>query len=167
MKNIYLVGMMGSGKTSTARELSALLKMPLIDLDAELEKKNGKTIAEIFCEKGEDWFRDTETTILTQYSADTSAVFATGGGVVIRNENREWMRACGTVVYLETDLEDLWKRVSKETGRPLLEDFDPKQKLMSILNTRRPLYEECAHIRVLTNGKTPREVAVEIEKNLK
>ncbi len=167
MKNIYLIGMMGSGKTSTARELSALLKMPLIDLDAELEKKNGKKIAEIFREKGEDWFRDTETTILTQYPADTSAVFATGGGVIIRNENREWMRACGTVVYLETDLEDLWKRVSKETGRPLLEDFDPKQKLMSILNTRRPLYEGCAHIRVVTNGKTPREVAVEIEKNLK
>ncbi|HRK60951.1 MAG TPA: shikimate kinase [Candidatus Omnitrophota bacterium] len=167
MKNIYLIGMMGSGKTSTARELSALLSMPLIDLDAELEMKSGKKIAEIFREKGEDWFRDTETSILTRYPADTSAVFATGGGVVIREENREWMRACGTVVYLETDLEDLWKRVSKETGRPLLEDFDPKQKLMSILNTRQPLYEDCANVRVVTNGKTPREVAVEIEKKLK
>lgn len=144
-----------------------MLGMPLVDLDAELEKANGKRIAEIFREKGEDWFRDAETTILTRYPADISAVFATGGGVILREENREWMRACGTVVYLETDLEDLWKRVSKETGRPLLEDFDPKQKLMSILNTRRPLYEECAQVRVLTNGKTPREVASEIEKKLK
>lgn len=167
MKNIYLVGMMGSGKTSTARELSALLRMPLIDLDAELEKKNGKKIAEIFREKGEDWFRDAETTVLTGYQANASAVFATGGGVVVRNENRDWMRACGMVVYLETDLEDLWKRVSKETGRPLLEDFDPKQKLMTILNIRRPLYEGCAHMRVVTNGKTPREVASEIQKKLK
>lgn len=167
MKNIYLVGMMGSGKTSTARELSKLLQMPLIDLDAELEKKAGKRIAEIFREKGEDWFRDTETTILTSYAADIGAVFATGGGVILRRENRDWMNGCGNVVYLETEIEELWKRVSKETGRPLLEDFDPKQKLMALLNTRRPLYEQCGQLRVKTDGKSPKEVAQEIREKLK
>lgn len=166
MKSIYLIGMMGSGKTSTARELAALMQMPLIDLDAELEKKAGKRIAEIFQDKGEAVFRELETSILVNLKADVFAVFATGGGVVLARKNREWMRACGTVVFLETSPETLWARVSKEKGRPLLEDFDPKQKLISILTVRQPLYEECAQVKVNTDGKSPKQVAQEIREKL-
>lgn len=157
---------MGSGKTSTARELAALMKMPLIDLDAELEKKTGKRIAEIFQEKGEPAFRELETSILVALKADAFAVFATGGGVVLAKQNREWMRGCGVVVFLETSLETLWSRVSKEKGRPLLEDFDPKQKLMSLLTMRQPLYEECAQVKVNTDGKSPKQVAQEIREKI-
>ena len=166
MKNIYLIGMMGSGKTTVARELATLMQMPFIDLDIELETKTGKRIALIFQEKGEPWFRDLETEILVSLKADTFAVFATGGGVVLARQNRDWMRDCGTVVFLDTSLEILWERVSKEKGRPLLEDFDPKRKLMSILVTRQPLYEECAHIQVRTDGKSPKEIAQEIREKL-
>lgn len=163
-----MIGMMGSGKTSTARELGVLLKMPVIDLDAELENYTAMSVTEIFKKKGEPWFRERETTALVSHKADRATIFATGGGVVLSRQNREWMRAAGSVVFLETSLETIWKRVSKEAdGRPLLKDMNPKRKLMSILTTRLPLYVECAHIQVNTDGKSPKEVAHEILKLIK
>ncbi len=162
MKNIYLVGMMGSGKTSTARELAELLDLPMIDLDAELEKQENKCIAEIFQGRGEEWFREREAEILVAQSKQENFVVATGGGVVIRRQNRELMKTTGTVVFLEASLEQLWARVSKEKGRPLLEDFDPKRKLMDLMSARRPFYEDCVELRVMTDGKTPKQVAEEI-----
>lgn len=166
MKNIYLIGMMGSGKTSTAHELARLLSMPVIDLDAELEKKTGMKISEVFRTKGEKWFRESETHVLVSYPVDAGAIFATGGGVILARQNREWMSACGVIIYLETSPEWLWTRVSKESGRPLLEEGNPKQKLLAILSARQPLYEECAHIRVVTDGKTPLEVAKELQSKI-
>jgi len=166
MKNIYLVGMMGSGKTSTAKELSALMGVPMIDLDAELEKQEGKRIAEIFQEKGEEWFRERESAILLGQSKQENFIVATGGGVVIRRQNRDLMKTTGEVVFLEASLEQLWARVSKEKGRPLLEDFDPKRKLMSLLTARQPCYDDCAELKVMTDGKTPKQVAEEISKKL-
>ena len=167
-KSVYLIGMMGSGKTTTARELSLLVQKPVIDLDTELEKKTGKTISEVFQEKGGPWFRMLETSLLVSFNAEMNAVFSTGGGVVLSRQNRDWMRSCGTVVFLNTSLEFLWSRVSREKGkRPLLEDGEAKQRLMSIMAARQPLYEECAHVRVITDGKSPREIAREIQGHLK
>ena len=157
---------MGSGKTSTANELARLRDLPMIDLDAELEKQEGKRIAEIFQEKGEEWFREKEVGILIEQSKQENFVVATGGGVVIRRQNRDLMKTTGTVVFLEASLEQLWARVSKEKGRPLLEDFDPKRKLMSLLITRQLFYDDCAEMRVSTDGKTPKQVAEEISRKL-
>lgn len=166
MKNIYLIGMMGSGKTSTARELAALLKLPLVDLDADLARKSEHTIAEIFKNSGEEIFRDMEANLLTEQAKRNNCVVATGGGVVLRRQNRELMRATGLVIFLETSLDVLWDRVSKEKGRPLLEDFDPKLKLMSLLRMRQPFYDDCAEMRVITDGKTAKQVAEEIQGKL-
>lgn len=166
-KSIYLIGMMGSGKTTIARELSTLMQMPAVDLDAELVKKTGKSISEIFQEKGGPWFRMLETSVLVSFNPDLGAIYATGGGVILSRQNRDWMRDCGTVVFLNTSLEFLWGRVSKEKGRPLLEEGDAKQKLMSIQAARQSLYEESAHLRILTDGKSPKDVAREIQGHLK
>lgn len=167
MKNIYLIGMMGSGKTSTARELGVLLQMPILDLDAELERQTGRSIAEIFREKGEPWFRETETSVLIEGKAAEGTVIATGGGIILARQNRDWMRAHGEVIFLETSLENLWQRVSLEKGRPLIEGKNPKENLMTIAKARLPLYEECAHFKIETDGKTPREVARLIQEQLK
>ncbi len=166
MRNIYLIGMMGSGKTSTARELAALIKVPFVDLDADLAKKAEHSIAEIFKNSGEEIFREMESNLLVEQAKRENCVVATGGGVVLRRQNRELMGATGLVIFLETSLEVLWDRVSKEKGRPLLEDFNPKRKLMSLLRARQPFYDECAEMKVLTDGKTAKQVAEEIQGKL-
>ncbi len=141
--------------------------MPVVDLDAELEKRAEQSISNIFKEKGEDWFRAQEAVLLAEQSKQTHCVVATGGGIVLRRQNRELLCSTGTVVFLDTSFDVLWSRVSKEKGRPLLEDFDPRQKLMSIWQLRQPFYEECSELCVMTDGKTAMQVAEEIQGQLR
>jgi shikimate kinase len=161
--HIYLIGMMGSGKSVTGKRLAAMLGRDFADLDAVLEQKSAMTIPEIFAQKGEAFFRDQETLVLREASAQSPGrVFATGGGIILRPENAELMRKTGTAVYLRASVDVLWDRVKDKGHRPLLEVPDPKAALREILSKRRELYEKSCSVNVLTDGKTAEEVAREI-----
>jgi shikimate kinase len=152
--------MMGSGKSVTGKMLAALLNARFVDLDTVIETKSGTTIAEIFATKGEAYFRDLETAVLTEASEQNSpCVFATGGGVVLRSENVAVMKRAGVTVYLETSLEALWDRVKGNDKRPLLKVENPRQALEKILDARRQSYENNCQLRVRTDGQTAETVA--------
>lgn len=162
MNNIYLVGMMGSGKSSSGEELARLLAFSFVDLDERIEERVGMSINEIFETYGESFFRKVESEVLSEVARNRDQVVASGGGVVLSPSNRETMRRSGSAIYLKTSLDALWERVKHKRDRPLLEAPDPKQVLANLLRIRGPLYEEVAMIQFVTNGKSPQAVALEI-----
>lgn len=164
MPNIYLIGMMGSGKSVTGKSLASLLGCSFIDLDEKIEEKVQKTIAEIFKERGEDFFRAQESKVLSEASKSQGIVIATGGGAVIASENRELMKGTGSLVYLETSLDALWERVKSKQDRPLLKSENPKITLENLLGKRKSIYEECSQLKVNTDNKTADQVAKEISE---
>lgn len=157
---------MGTGKTATGRELARLLGMPFVEMDSEIEKAMSMKIKDIFETHGEDFFREKETEILRKIIEGPEAVVSTGGGVVIKEENRHLMKAHGKVVCLWADIETILKRTSNSADRPLLNVADREEKIRQLLETRRAYYEE-ADIHIKTDGKGPYEVALEIKEALK
>jgi shikimate kinase len=162
MRNIYLIGMMGSGKSVTGKRLAVKLGCGFVDLDDLIEKKAGKSITQIFSEKGEPYFRDLEAQILKETSAEEMKVVATGGGAILRHANVELMRATGQVIFLEASPEILWERVKDKKDRPLSRGGKPQERLLEIYATRKPLYEGASHDKINTDGKTAGAVADEI-----
>ena len=164
MKNIYLIGMMGSGKTSSGRALAKLLKVTFLDLDEQIAEQAGQSINDIFKTKGESHFRKIETELLDRASKLTDHVVATGGGIVLKPENNARMKETGVIIYLKTSLNALWERVRRNKNRPLLATADPKKTLEELLSKRGLLYETTADKIFLTDQKTPEAVALEIYK---
>ena len=164
MKNIYLIGMMGSGKTTSGRALAKLLSLPFIDLDDQIIQQEGKSINEIFEKKGEPHFRKVESGLLLKSSQKTDQVLATGGGIVISLSNRERMKNTGMVIYLKTSLDVLWERVKAKKDRPLLHGADPQKALATLFAQRTPLYETIADKVFLTDHKPSEAVVLEIYK---
>ncbi len=162
MPNLYLVGMMGSGKSVTGKRLALFLNYSFVDLDEKLEKRAGKSINEIFEKDGEVFFREQETAVLNEVASGDRVVVATGGGCILRPGNLERMKATGQVCYLETSLECLWERVKNKKDRPLLRGQDPRAKLEAIFSERRALYEKAADFQVPTDGQTAEAVAKKI-----
>lgn len=159
MRHLYLVGNMGSGKTTVGRLIAERLGLPFYDLDAEIERFARRKIADIFAEGGEQGFRKVESQMLTSISERRPpAVIATGGGTVLREANRECMRFSGWVVYLFASLETLWQRVQHSTDRPLLQTGKPREQLQALMQEREPLYQEADWV-VETDDRTPEEVA--------
>jgi shikimate kinase len=159
--NVYLVGMMGAGKSAVGRPLAAALGYRFIDADAALEVAAGRPIPEIFAEEGEASFRTLETAVLDGIAGWHSLVVATGGGVVTRPENWGHMRQ-GVVVWLETSEEELLRRLAADRSpRPLLEDPDPATRLRELLARRRPLYAQ-ADLTVRQAGGPPEAVALQV-----
>ena len=141
-RNLYLVGMMGSGKTSTGRPLAERLGYGFVDADAVIEQVAGCTISEIFERDGEEEFRSLETQVMRSISERHSLVVATGGGVVTRTENWGMMHQ-GIVIWLDVERRQLLQRLQNDsTQRPLLMTGDPAETLDEILKQRRPLYDE-------------------------
>ncbi|CAI8416812.1 MAG: Shikimate kinase 1 [Synechococcus sp. MIT S9220] len=141
-RSLYLVGMMGSGKTSTGRPLAERLGYGFVDADAVIEQVAGCTISEIFERDGEEEFRSLETQVMRSISERHSLVVATGGGVVTRTENWGMMHQ-GIVIWLDVERRQLLQRLqSDSTQRPLLMTGDPAETLDEILKQRRPLYDE-------------------------
>jgi shikimate kinase len=165
--NIYLIGMMGSGKTVTAKALAELLNYTFVDIDAEIQTKEGRSIPEIFAESGEPYFRDAESSVLEHFSKQAKQVIATGGGVVLREANVRRMKETGKVVLLDASVESLWQRVRYSKDRPLLDKPDPLVALRQILNDRGAFYSNACHFAVLTDGKIAENVANEILKMLR
>ncbi len=158
---------MGAGKTSVGRELSRKLRMDFYDLDCEVERAEGLSVAGIFEAEGEESFRQKETDMLAVLSRKTPpAVISTGGGAVLRQRNREIMAASGEVFYLRADIDTLWNRVRSEGGRPLLEVRDPRAEFHELFMKRKDIYELSPHV-VFTDDMSVSEVADEIVGMLK
>lgn len=165
--NIYLIGMMGSGKTVTGKVLAEFLNYSFVDLDAEIQKKEGRSIPEIFASSGEAYFRDTESSMLEYFSKKKHQVIATGGGIVLRKENAQRMKMTGKVVLLKASAQSLWQRVRYSKDRPLLNKPDPFGALEQILNDRAGFYEDACHFSLMTDGKIAEDVANEIQELLR
>ena len=157
-RSLYLVGMMGSGKTSTGRPLAEQLGYGFVDADAVIEQAAGCSIPEIFERDGEAGFRKLESQVLSAISQRHSLVVATGGGVVTQQENWGLLHS-GIVIWLDVVPDQLLQRLKADsTVRPLLQTEDPEAALNALLNERRPLYAE-ADLTVVINEETPETVA--------
>jgi shikimate kinase len=142
--NLFLVGLMGAGKTTLGRQLARRLSKRFVDADHELEARLGVPIPTIFEIEGEAGFRDREEAIIAELTALTDIVLATGGGAVTRPGCRENLRSQGTVLYLHARPETLWIRVRHARHRPMLHAADPRARLAELYALRDPLYREVA-----------------------
>ena len=158
-KNIFLIGMMGSGKTTAGRILARRLGRRFIDTDHEIEQRCGVAISLIFEIEGEEGFREREARAIDEFTAGDGAVVATGGGAVLRAENRRRLAARGTVVYLHASPEALYRRVRGDRNRPLLATDDPLGRLKELYAVRDPLYREIADLVVETGVQTARALS--------
>ena len=144
--NVYLIGPMGSGKTTIGQRLAKRLCREFLDNDHELQEQTGASVNLIFDLEGEEGFRKREADMLKKLTARQNIVLATGGGTILAPENRELLSSTGTVVYLRTSVTQQIKRLSRDRTRPLLQSGDRKEKLLRLAKERNPLYEELAHI---------------------
>ena len=152
--SIFLVGMMGAGKTTIGRSLAQRLALPFVDTDRLLVERTGVPVATIFEIEGEAGFRRRESAALAEAAAGPRRVIATGGGAVLAEGNRAVMREHGTVIYLRARLESLWERTRHDSSRPLLATADPRARLAELLEQRDPLYREVAHLVVDTGAQS-------------
>jgi shikimate kinase len=165
--NIFLIGPMGSGKSAVGRQLARLLRFTFYDSDADIEAKTGVDVAYIFDKEGEAGFRLREKESIERLSRLDGIVLATGGGAVIDADNRRVLAERGTVVYLETSVEQQLQRTRHGRHRPLLNDTDPQAKLKELMLRRAALYAEIADLTVSTNGRRVQLVAEEIHQALR
>jgi shikimate kinase len=166
-RNIFLIGPMGSGKSAVGRQLARMLRFSFHDSDADIEAKTGVDIAYIFDKEGEAGFRLREKESIERLTALDGVVLATGGGAVIDADNRRVLAERGTVVYLETSVDQQLERTRHGRHRPLLNDTDPQEKLKELMQRRAALYKEIADLTVSTNGRRVQIVAEEIYQALR
>jgi len=152
--NIFLVGMMGAGKTSVGRVLAKRLNKVFYDSDHVIEQRTGVKIPVIFEIEGEPGFRHRESVVIDELTALDEVVLATGGGAVLAPENRERLRTRGTVVYLRASVKDLLNRTRHDKNRPLLQTADPRARLNELFEIRDPLYREIAHVTIDTGSQS-------------
>jgi shikimate dehydrogenase len=162
--NIILEGFMGSGKSTVSELISDKLELELIDTDEAIEEAEGRKISEIFEQDGEEAFRDMETELMEMVISEhmRETVISLGGGLPVREKNRELLKKVGKVVYLRTAPETVYDRLKGDDTRPLLKSEDPLARIKELQDKRGKIYEEVADIIVDTDGKTPEEVANEI-----
>jgi len=164
---LFLVGPMGSGKSTVGRHLADLLDCPFIDSDAEIESRAGADIPWIFDVEGEAGFRRRETTVLKDLVEQPAAVIATGGGAILATENRELMAGAGVVVFLNVSVAQQLKRTGSGEGRPLLQQGDREGTLTKLMVEREPLYRALADVIISAGGGNARKVARQIEAVLR
>jgi shikimate kinase len=159
--NVFLVGMMGTGKTTVGNLLARQLGYSFVDTDEVIEKTTGKTINQIFADEGEENFRQIESEVLSQLSAHTKLIVATGGGIVLRRFNWSYLHH-GMVIWLDAPVDVLMARLQNDTTRPLLQNGNPAQVLQTLLDQRKNLYAEAdLHIRISAND-TPEQIVSRI-----
>lgn len=164
--NIVLVGMMGAGKTTVGKCLARQLGKTFIDSDDEIQRRTGVSIPHIFEVEGEEGFRRRESCVIHDLMQRNDIVLATGGGAVIKSENRGEICKNGLVVYLKGSVHELWQRTRHDRNRPLLQTADPRAKLLELLNQRDPLYTEVADLVVLTGRQGVQTLVAELIKKL-
>lgn len=147
---ISLIGLPGSGKTTVGRQLSRRLRVPFLDSDTVIEQQLGCSIREFFEREGEQRFRDIEASVIDELTQLSDGVLSTGGGAVLRPENRAHLHGRTRVVYLNSSPDDLFRRLRHDKNRPLLQVADPLGRLRDLHTQRDPLYRETAHFQVDT-----------------
>jgi shikimate kinase len=157
-RSVFLVGMMGAGKTTVGRLLAQALGLEFIDADRELEARSGALIATIFSVEGEQGFRRREAALLDELSCRPGIVLATGGGAVLDADTRRRLRERGLVVYLRASGDELYRRTRSDRSRPLLQTADPRGRIAELLAQREPLYEEAAHLTLQSASANPRRL---------
>ena len=165
--NIFIVGPMGSGKSTVGKIISDELFLNFFDTDDEIESRTGASIDWIFDLEGEEGFRKRESSILEEMVKQNSIVLSTGGGIILSDSNREMLSSRGTVFYLSTPISVQIERTSKDKDRPLLKNGDPEEILTKLQNDREELYISVADHIVNTEAKSSQEVASEIIKLVK
>lgn len=165
--NIFIVGPMGSGKSTVGKIISGALFLTFFDTDGEIESRTGASIDWIFDLEGEEGFRKRESNVLEEMVQKNSIVLSTGGGIILSEANREMLSSRGSVFYLATPIATQLERTSKDKDRPLLKNGDPGEILKKLHETRESLYEEVADYVVNTEGKSSQGVAAEIVKLVK
>lgn len=164
--NIFLVGLMGAGKTSVGKLLARRLGKTFCDSDQEIERATGVRIPVIFDIEGEAGFRTRESRMLAELAKSSNIVLATGGGAVLAEENRRLLAEHGTVVYLRATPHDLWQRTRHDRNRPLLQTANPLAKLIELFAQRDALYQEAAHLIVDTGNQSVSSLAHRLEQRI-
>lgn len=153
---------MGAGKSTIGKHLASRLHYRFCDSDAVIESRTGADIPWIFDVEGEEGFRNRETGVLQELIRGSSQVIATGGGIVLEEENRTCLQTSGVVIYLTASLEQLLQRTAKDRKRPLLQVANPRERLQQIVMERDPLYRAVADHIIVTDGRGPKSVVQEI-----
>ena len=163
--NIFLIGPMGSGKTSIGALIAKALAKEFVDTDQEIEASTGVDISYIFDVEGESGFRKREEALVASMTQKKNIVLATGGGAIESEKNRRCLASNGFVVYLETTIDDQVLRAKPSRKRPLLENVDPKKKLQELMQKRKGLYESIADTIVNTEGHNSHSLAKQVIEN--
>lgn len=166
-KHIFLIGFMGSGKSTVAKYLSRTYKMKQIEMDAQIEKEEGRSISSIFEKEGEAYFRTLETELLKSLDSEKTFVISCGGGVAVKEENVEEMKKKGRIVLLAAKPETIYERVKNSHNRPLLEGNKNVSYIKEMMEKRREFYEKAADVQVETDGRTAEEIGEEIMRQLR
>lgn len=165
-QNIFLIGLMGAGKSTIGRVLSTILHKDFYDSDHEIESRTGVRIATIFDIEGEKGFRLREEAMIRSLVERRNIVLATGGGAVLNKNTQQLLKANGLVIYLYADMVDLWARVCQDKKRPLLETDDPKASLESLFTVRHPIYQAAADMVIHTGRQHAHAIARTLSKAL-
>jgi shikimate kinase len=164
--NIVLIGFMGCGKSSIGRRLATRLGHEFLDSDDLITARAGKSITEIFATEGEERFRERETTELGELLESTGIVLATGGGAVLRAQNRDLLRGIGTVIWLHADPSILFDRATRSRKRPLLEVENPRATFNNLLESRLPIYRETCDLQVDASGLSHERTVEELLRRI-
>ncbi len=165
--HLILAGFMGSGKTTVGMELSEMLMMEQVDVDRVIEDRMNMSVSEIFQMYGETTFREIESSVVEELSKRQKvSIFCSGGGVVLNERNVENLKRTGVVIWLKATPQEIYKRISEDTSRPLLKDNMTVEKIGNLLQDRLPLYEKAADIAIETDGKDAERVSLEIVDQL-
>lgn len=165
-RNLYLVGMPGAGKSTIGKALARQLELPFFDADHEMLNHTGVDIAMIFEVEGESGFRLREAQLISELCRRENILLATGGGAVLREDNRAALKQTGTVIYLHASLDNLWHRTKHDLRRPLLQTANPREILRTLLNVRDPLYRLTADVVIETGRQSINKLVLEITDEL-
>lgn len=162
MKNIMLIGFMGTGKSTVASCLCREYGMGIVEMDELIAKRAGMSISDIFAQYGEEYFRDLETNLVLELQSQSNQVVSCGGGVVLRERNVEEMKKGGSIVLLTAEPETILERVKDDDNRPLLRGNKNVAFISDMMEKRRPKYEAAADVVIHTDGKEVEEICREI-----
>ncbi|MFK7852459.1 MAG: shikimate kinase AroK [Granulosicoccus sp.] len=167
MTSIFLVGPMGSGKSTVGRALARKIGFRFVDSDREIEARCGVDIPTIFDYEGEAGFRDREARMIDELTQQAGIVLATGGGSVLREANRSNLKNRGHVILLQVDIKEQLRRVAFDSNRPLLQTENPAARLKALMEEREPIYNEVAHVTISTDSRRMYHVVSRIMRHLK
>ncbi len=160
--SIYLIGLMGAGKTTIGRHLAKALQLPFYDSDKAIEEQTGVDIPTIFEYEGEDGFRVREQNMIQELSQLKGIVLATGGGVILKESNRKLLKENGFVVYLQCSIDKILQRTKRDTQRPLLHTDNPRKKIETLFSQREEFYLSCADFKIETSAMQSKMVVQQI-----